>query len=298
MEADIEDSQLSKKKKKADNVATPHALYLSTDSPASIIYIKKLIIYNLHLLSFLPSMTMRNPGETAFSANSPPIFLELKMSEQLEMDPDFEFFDSTALDSANSPSQFVDDMGPDTTSQFLSNLLSPKNQNHFERSRTLENNCQSSLPTPQMESPAGSYQDSSSESSDYPRKSSSASLTSGLTPADILMGDDTALMGGWNNILGGDENIKLQSITDGCINPSAVNTSFLSNESSFDQDLSFGSSASSPSFKTGVLGMESPEISNVKARTPTKQIAMLNNFKSEKTTSVGYNMTVASCYAN
>ncbi|RKF59823.1 putative ankyrin repeat protein [Erysiphe neolycopersici] len=230
-------------------------------------------------------MAMRNPGETTFSANSPPIFLELKMSEQLDMDPDFEFFDSTALDSANSPSQFVDDIGPDATSQFLSNLLSPKNQNHYERSRTMENNCQSGLPTSQIESPTGSYQDSSSESSDYPRKSSSASLTSGLTPGDIMMGDDTELMGGWKNLLGSEDNIKLQGTTDGCINPSAVNTSFLSNESSFDQDLSFGSSASSPSFKTGVIGMESPEISNIKARTPTKQTVLLNNFKSEKTTS-------------
>lgn len=224
---------------------------------------------------------MRNPGETAFSATSPPIFLDLKMSEQLDMDPDFEFFDSTALDSVNTPSQFVDDIGPDTTSQFLTNLLSPKNQNHFERTHSLENGCQPSLSTSLLDSPAGSYQDSSSESTDYPRKSSSASLTSGLTPGDIMMGDDTALMGRWKTMLNGDESNKLQGIIDGCINPSAVNTSFL-NESNFDQDISFGSSASSPSFKAGISGTLSPEISTIKSSAP-KQSIKLNKFKSEKT---------------
>ncbi|RKF84053.1 putative ankyrin repeat protein [Golovinomyces cichoracearum] len=224
---------------------------------------------------------MRVPNEPIFSPNSPPVILDVRMSEQLDIDPDFEFFDATALDSSNSPVDFVDDLGPDKTSQFLTDLLSPKNQNPSGQALSSGKSCQSNLSTPMIDSPSGSYQDSSSESSEYPRKSSSASLTSALTPGDIMMGDDADVAGRWSNILGGDEDGSLHALMDGCINPSAMNVPFLNNDTNFDHEFNFVSSASSPSFKAGIMGMDSPEMPNIKIGIPVKHPANANSFKVE-----------------
>lgn len=225
--------------------------------------------------------------ELKFSSNTAPTILDLNMPEQLDADPDFEFFDSNALDVVNSPSLFVDGMGLDNSSQLLSNLLSPKCPEQIEQSESLGNGCQSSLSISLSESSVGSYQDSSSDSSDYPRKSSSGSLTSALTPGDIMMGDDTDMVGDWN-MLGGEENSNLKCLTDGYINPSAVNPTFLNGDTSFEQDFNFESSASSSSFEAGITGLESPKMTTIKTGTPIKNSTpAAHNFKVEATISVG-----------
>ncbi|KAI1008129.1 hypothetical protein K3495_g115 [Podosphaera aphanis] len=207
------------------------------------------------------------------------------MPEQTEVDPDFEFFDSTGLDTTNSPTQThtLDDLVLDDTSQQISNLLSPKHHHLTQQDQNSESGLQSTLST-SSESPTGSYRDSSSETSDYPRKSSSGSITSAQTPRDVMMEDDSDLAKEWN-ILDRDDTTNFSGFVDGCINPSVMNAMFYNHENVMNQEFDFESSSSSPTQKKGAVETNSLEISNTKSNTSNEDSEMKTNFKMEIETS-------------
>ncbi|CAD6505748.1 BgTH12-01235 [Blumeria graminis f. sp. triticale] len=211
---------------------------------------------------------MQISTQSIFAASSSSLAVDSKMPGQSDTDPDFEFFDATNLEAVASPGQIINDLVADNSSHSLSSMVPSKLQTQSETTTMTSNVDQPIFSTSSMGSPACSYQDSSSESSDYPRKSSSGSVTSVLTPGDILKSDDSDLVREWN-ILSGDESASFPGFVDGCINPSAMNQNFFNTDGGTDHDLDFGSSPSSPSFGNDVAAMESPEPSN-KSRTPIK----------------------------
>jgi hypothetical protein len=136
---------------------------------------------------------------------------------------------------------------------------------------------QQSLSAPSAASPAGSYQDSSSESSEYKRKSSSDSSRSALTSGDVMMNDDTD-MGDWKaeDMVTGNEASAFGGY-GGTIDPSAMNNNYGGfSDKTMENDFDFESAASSPSpFAIGPVEMDSPEMPTIKYDTPKQNPAML-----------------------
>lgn len=224
---------------------------------------------------------MPTTAEPVYSASSPPFILDSDMSGRLDSDPDFEFFDSN-LAGAASPAAFlnVEDFATDNTS-FLTNFGSPNPTNHKsplpDQGSILDSRLQQTLSTPSTASPAGSYQDSSSESSGYKRKSSSDSSRSALTAGDTMMADDTD-MGDWKveDMISGDAPRFGGFDGTGTINPSTMNTNFEFSDKTMENDFDFDSAASSPSpFGVRPAEMESPEMQTIKYDTPRKHSPLL-----------------------
>ncbi|KAE9372055.1 hypothetical protein N431DRAFT_482923 [Stipitochalara longipes BDJ] len=221
---------------------------------------------------------MQTSAEAVYSASSPPFILDSDMSGRLDSDPDFEFFDTTNLEAANSPGLFLAEDFATDSSQYLNfgsprpaNLKSPLSQ----QTSLLDTKVQQSLSAPSTASPAGSYQDSSSESSGYKRKSSSDSSRSALTSGDVMM-DDTD-MGDWKaeDMIAGNDPTSFGSY-GGTINPSAMNNNYGGfSDKTMENDFDFESAASSPSpFAIGPVEMNSPEMSTIKYNTPKQNSAM------------------------
>ena len=223
---------------------------------------------------------MQTATEPAHSASSPPFILDTDMSGgPLDSDPDFEFFDSNNLDAGNSPGLFLAEDFATDTPRFLGGFGSPNNTKSPlpDRASLLETKLQQSLSAPSTASPAGSYQDSSSDSSGYKRKSSSDSSRSVLTNGDVMMADD-ADMGDWkaDDMMQGNEAQNYPGF-DGTINPSAMDANFGFSDKAMENDFDFDSAASSPSpLGIGPVEMDSPEMPTIKYDTPrVKNSAML-----------------------
>jgi hypothetical protein len=216
------------------------------------------------------------------SASSPPFILDSDMSGgRLDSDPDFEFFDSNQ--AANSPGIFLAEDFATDSSQYL-NFGSPNPTSHKsplpDKASLLDTRVQQSLSAPSTASPGGSYQDSSSESSGYKRKSSSDSSRSVLTSGDIMMADDTD-MGDWKveDMIGGNDSTAFGGY-NGTIDPSSMNNNFEFSDKTMENDFDFESAASSPSpFGMRPVDMESPEMPTIKYDTPGKGTPMMKKLK-------------------
>jgi hypothetical protein len=202
---------------------------------------------------------------------SSPFILDLDMSQNLG-DPDFEFFDTnTPFAATSSPSAFlaeeynvespkysatIDTTVPAALKQDL------RSQSSFPDSRP------KTLSAPSSASPAGSFQDDSSDSSRYKRKSSSDSSRSALTGGDFMMAD--ADMNDWkaDEMMTGGEGVQFAGY-DGTINPSSMNNAFGFSDQAMENDFDFDSAASSP-FGPGAVDMESPEMPTIKYDTPRR----------------------------
>lgn len=221
---------------------------------------------------------MPTTAESVYSATSPPFILDSDMPGRLEQDTEYsEFFDSNLpLDAGNSPGIFSADDYTNDNSQFF-NFGSPNSTNHkspLPSQRTLlDTKVQPSLSAPSTASPAGSYQDSSSDSSGYKRKSSSDSSRSALTSGDAMTTED-AEMGDWkmeDMINGNGNGMNGYSNFDGTINPSSMNNNFEFSDKSMENDFDFESAASSPSpFGVKPVDMESPEMPTIRHEQPRK----------------------------
>jgi hypothetical protein len=239
---------------------------------------------------------MQTSAEAVYSASSPPFILDSDMSGRLDSDPDFEFFDSNLpVEAANSPGFFLAEDFATDNSQYFTNLGSPNPANlkspRPQQASLLDTRVQHTLSAPSTASPAGSYQDSSSESSGYKRKSSSDSSRSALTSGDVMMADDTD-MGDWKaeDMIAGNDAPAFGGY-GGTIDPSAMNNNYGFSDKTMENDFDFESAASSPSpFGIGPVEMESPEMPTIKYDTPKKNSPMLKTkFKNHnKANSVGF----------
>jgi hypothetical protein len=218
---------------------------------------------------------MQPSAEPVYSASLPPFILDSDMSGRLDSDPDFEFFDSNLplLEAASSPGIFLAEDFATDNSQYLTNFGTPNPASHKsplpDQGPPLETRLQQSLSAPSTASPAGSYQDSSSESSEYKRKSSSDSSRSALTSGDVMMADDTD-MGDWkvDDMIRGNDEPNFGGY-DGTINPSSMDANFGFSDKTMENDFDFESAASSPSpFGIGPVDMESPEMPTIRYDTP------------------------------
>ncbi|TVY29784.1 Protein MGA2 [Lachnellula hyalina] len=220
---------------------------------------------------------MQTSAEPVYSASSPPFIIDSDMSGNLDLDPDFEFFDSS-FEAANSPGIFLAEDFATDTSQYLNfGSPAPTAKSPLPDKALLDTCVQQSLSTPSTTSSAGSYKDSSSESSGYKRKSSSESTRSALTPGDLMMTDD-ADMGDWKmEDLTGGTDMSAFGAYDGTINPASMsNNNFDFNDKTMENDFDFESAASSPS-PFGMGPADSPEMPTIKYATSRKKSPMLKN---------------------
>jgi hypothetical protein len=202
---------------------------------------------------------------------SSPFILDLDMSQNLG-DPDFEFFDTnTPFAVTSSPSAFLAEeysvespkysatTGATVPAALKQDLHS---QPSFPDSRPL------TLSAPSSASPAGSFQDDSSDSSRYKRKSSSDSSRSALTGGDFIMADTD--MSDWkaDEMMTGGEGVQFSSY-DGTINPSSMNNAFGFSDQTMENDFDFDSATSSP-FGPGAADMASPEMPTIKYDMPRR----------------------------
>ncbi|CZT07457.1 related to SPT23-suppressor of TY retrotransposon [Rhynchosporium agropyri] len=223
---------------------------------------------------------MPTTKEPVFSASSPPYIFDSEMIGPRDTDPQFDdFFDSSLEGVGSSPGFFLaEDIATDT-SQFLSfGTPNPTNQKShlLDHSSPLDRGAQPSLSAPSTASPAGSYRDSSSESSGYKRKSSSDSSRSALTSGDVMMADTD--MRDWKAeepMLGNDMSNYGVFEGTGTINPAEM-SNYEFSDKTMENDFDFESAASSPSlFGLGPAG--SPEMTIVKQDAPRKQSPMLKS---------------------
>jgi hypothetical protein len=251
---------------------------------------------------------MQTSAEAVYSASSPPFILDSDMSGRLDSNPDFEFLDSNNLqvEGANSPGFFLAEDFATESSQYLTNFGTPNPSNlksPLSQASLLDTRVQQSLSAPSTASPAGSYQDSSSESSGYKRKSSSDSSRSALTSGEVMMNDDTD-MGDWKveDMIAGNDPSAFGGY-GGTIDPSAMSNNYGGfSDKTMENDFDFESAASSPS-PFAVRPVDSPEMPTIKYDTPKQNSAMLKTkFKNhKKANSVSYvlrqkqNRTLTSC---
>jgi hypothetical protein len=210
---------------------------------------------------------------------SSPFILDLDMSEN-QGDPDFEFFDTdTPFAPISTPSTFLTEEfaveSPKYSAGVDNSLPSVVEKSSLNLSSFPESRPQT-LSAPSSASPAGSFQDSSSDSSRYKRKSSSDSSRSGLTGREYMMADVD--MNDWkaDEMMTGAEGISFGGY-DGTINPSSMNNDFGFNDKAMENDFDFDSAASSPApFGVGPVDMESPEMPTIKYDTPRKSSPKMN----------------------
>jgi hypothetical protein len=229
---------------------------------------------------------MQIAKEPVYPATPPPFILDTDMSgARLDSDPDFEFFDSNNFDAGNSPGILLAEHFVADTPRFLGGFGSastPKSPLP-DAGTLLDTKLQSSLSAPSTASPAGSYQDSSSDSSGYKRKSSSDSARSAVTNGDAMMADDTDL-GDWKmDGMVQDSEPQNYGGFDGTIDPSAMDANFGFSDKIMENDFDFDSAASSPSpFGIGPVDMESPEMPTIKYDTPRDKTSPMMKTKFNK----------------
>lgn len=238
---------------------------------------------------------MQTTAEPVYSAKSPPFIFNSDMSGQPDSDTDLEFFNSNSLESTSSPGFILAEDFVTDSAQFLGGFGSPETSKSSLPERTtassfLDTKLHQTLSAPSTASPAGSYQDSSSDSSGYKRKSSSESSRSAFTSADTMMADDMDMVD-WKNddILQRDDALSFNSY-DGTINPSVMDTNFEFCDKTMENDFDFESATSSPSaFGLRPVEMDSPEMPITKYDPPRKksQIVKTKSRNHNKMSSVG-----------
>jgi hypothetical protein len=236
---------------------------------------------------------MHNKAEPICSASSPPFVFDSDMLGRLDPDPDLEFLDCNQLESANSPGIFLTEDFAIDGAQFLGAFGSPiaTHKSPLPARSSLLDTKVTSLPAPLTVSPAGSYQDSSPDSSRYKRKSSSDSSRSALTSCDTMMADDTD-MGDWkvDDIMRGNDEPSFGGY-DGTINPLVMDTTFDFSDKAMENDFDFESASSSSSpFGIEPADMDSPGKPTIKCDTPRKKSPPLRNkfMNHNKVNSVSY----------
>jgi hypothetical protein len=201
---------------------------------------------------------------------SSPFILDLDMSHEVG-DPDFEFFDTDTPFATTSGVGGLIEEGFGVDSPRYSSTIpngAPAAQKQTSHNNTFQSPRPQTLSAPSSASPAGSFQDSSSDSSRYKRKSSSSSSHSAVTGGDKSMMD--ADMSDWNaqrTPLGG--NGLTARAYDGTMNPSSMENAFGFSDQAMENDFDFDSAASSP-FGTGAVKMESPEMPTIRYDTPRR----------------------------
>jgi hypothetical protein len=212
---------------------------------------------------------MQTAPDPVYSASPPPFILDADMSGgRLDSDPDFDYFDSSNQDAGDSPAMYLAEDFATDSPPFLGSFASPNTVKSSlpDRASRLHTKLKEPLSAPSSSSPAGSYQDSSSDSSGYKRKLSS----------DSLMADD-ADMGDWklDDMMRGNEQQNFDGF-DGTINPSAMDVNFEFTDKAMENDFDFESATSSPSpFGIGPVDIDSPEMPTIKYDTPRKTSPML-----------------------
>lgn len=203
------------------------------------------------------------------------------MEETHDRDVDFEFFDTEIpLDVAPSPGNIFlpEDLAqgsPHNSTVFGSPLSPIKKKHPAVRPPFLDSASQNQVLSPHSSaSPAGSFQDSSSDSSRYKRKSSSDSSRSAITGRDLMMADADADADSkdWkvDDMMTGDEGTAFGDY-GGTIDPSSMSSNFGFSDKTMENDFDFDSAASSPiPFGIGPIDMESPEMPTIKYDTPRK----------------------------
>jgi len=216
---------------------------------------------------------MPNTREATFTASSP-FILEPDMSGQFGTDEDFGLTYSGLSPEADSSNFFNEELT--NSSEFLDGFQSTiAAKSPLSRTVALQDTTRHLSPsTASTSSPGGSYQDSSSESSGYKRKSSSDSSRSALTSRDPMLQDE---MEGWK----GDETMMGTDATDfgvygDTLNPSVMDTSFEFNDKSMDDDFDFDSAVSSPNnFGLGPESVNSPGTISIKHAPSERKSPML-----------------------
>lgn len=222
------------------------------------------------------------PATEAAPYSSP--FILDPMSENND-DLDFEFFNSNIATpfeaAASSPAVFLTDDFP-----FDSSIATLPKQEGADALSTLQVRPQA-LSAHSSASPAGSFQDSSSDSSIYNRKTSSDSSHSAFTGKGDAMMTDTDMGGDWpmHDMLGAGGGAF--GTFDGTVNPAAMNdNTFNFSDKTMENDFDFDSAASSPSpfapsasaSRNAAAGnMETPEMPTIKYETPHKQSPKLKS---------------------
>lgn len=177
-------------------------------------------------------------------------------------DQDFDFFDpSTPFIESASPSAFLGHnlRAEDKSIRLVSPLTSQKHD-LGSASPFLQSSPQA-LSMGSLDSPGGSFHDSSSDSSTYKRKSSSESSRSAFTAKDVSMSD--AEIGDWKmeGGLNGDDT----GIYDPYISTTASassTTAYNFSDKIMENDFDFDSAASSPNQLAPA--MKSPEMPIIK----------------------------------
>ncbi|KAG9246108.1 hypothetical protein BJ878DRAFT_312470 [Calycina marina] len=190
---------------------------------------------------------MPNRKETTYIASSP-FVLEPDMTGQLGNEPDLEFVAYSGLSPEEEidPGQFYHDdlLG---SSEFIDGFQSTiAAKAPLSQTLSRQDPAAHLSPSTATSSPAGSYHDSSSESSGYKRKSSSGSCQSALTSRDPMLQDE---MEGWKSeeTVMGTESMGFGSYGE-TFNPAVIqtDTAFEFNDKSMDDDFDFESAVSSP----------------------------------------------------
>jgi len=208
---------------------------------------------------------------TEASLYSSPFILD--SDEQDPQDIDFGFFTSSVpFASVSSPGNFphhedISSRNNDDISSYQTSASPALKREHLGSPIFPETRRQP-LSAASSASPAGSsFQDSSSDSSRYKRKTSSDSSRSAFTGKDDIMMDD-----GWKvDDLGVD--VSYGPFGNGTVDPSAMDSTFGFNDKVMEDSFDFNgaSGANSPNhFGAGPVDMESPEMQPIKHDTPRK----------------------------
>lgn len=212
------------------------------------------------------------PGTEPYSS---PFILDLDVSEDPE-DQDFEFFNpGTPYISSGSPGHFLDQNLPpgERTARFGSPAVTHK-RHTINKGSGVEAGPRTPS-TPSLDSPGGSFHDSSSDSStSNKRKSSESSSRPAFKAKDVSMND--AEMGDWKvgGGLGQDETETYGGYGSTSASSSTA-TAFDFNDKIMENDFDFDSAASSPSHFASA--MKSPEMPTIKHDTPSRSTQILKN---------------------
>lgn len=186
-------------------------------------------------------------------------------------DQDFDFFNpSTPYIESASPSSFLGhNLTAEERSARFGTPATARKQDPTDSS-FLETSPRA-LSTRSLDSPGGSFHDSSSDSSAYKRKSSSESSRSAFTAKDASMND--AEMDDWK-MEGG-----LPTEETGAYHPYSSTAASCSSTNAYDfndkimeNDFDFDSAASSPSHFTSA--MKSPDMPTIKHNTPSRSTSI------------------------
>jgi hypothetical protein len=221
----------------------------------------------------------------AVSTPDSPHLCDLEMSRPTDLDPDFEFFDANPLEEASSDLDvfFTESLATEDSQvgHFDSPAISGFKSPTQSKAPIINTKVLHPISAPSTVSPAGSLQDSSSDSSGYKRKSSSESSRSALTAGDILMMDEDMLDWKMDDLMGDMETnnpLVVLGASDGTIDPISMDNNYQFNDKTMENDFDFESAASSPSpFAFGRVSMDSPEMPTIRHDTPHKHSPVTNS---------------------